>query len=150
MLRRIWTCFMRLEHHIESEPNSVLGSELVPLNLFGRRFKICQLRICSAHFHIHMYIWAADWTSEQVPSYSRLISSLLLISSHLIDQLHKLAAWEPIAQASRTRSEDHWWEQEYNPKCSFCRGSASTGGSGIHRRLKKVGTTGFEPVTFCV
>ena len=42
--------------HIESEPNSLLSSELVPLNLFGRRFKICQLRICSVHFRIHLYI----------------------------------------------------------------------------------------------
>ena len=42
-------------------------------------FKICDLHICSAHFHIHMYIWAADWTSEQVHSYSRQICGLLLL-----------------------------------------------------------------------
>ena len=64
---------------IESEPNNVLRSELVTLNLLGGRFKICQLRICSAHFRIHMYIWAADWTFEQVHSYSRQICGLLLL-----------------------------------------------------------------------
>ena len=43
------------------------------------RFKICKLRICSAHLCNHMYIWAADWISEQVHSYSLQICGILLL-----------------------------------------------------------------------
>ena len=45
-----------VRQHIESEPNYILRSDLVTLNLFGWRFNICQLRICSVHFCINMYI----------------------------------------------------------------------------------------------